>query len=100
MGFHSIEVLTLSIFLPHLHQRQLNLGGFLVQQGAEEESRKFLGMEPTWRDRSAQVSSHHANYASEAFLNLPTRRVCLVEISSRARNLPLEPVLTYKHPRG
>ena len=31
----AIEVLTLSIFAPQLHQHQLDLEGFLGQQGAE-----------------------------------------------------------------
>jgi hypothetical protein len=44
----AIEVLTLTILAPQLHQHQLDLGGFLVQQGAEAEGRKFLGSEPTW----------------------------------------------------
>jgi hypothetical protein len=31
----AIEVLTLTILAPQLQQYQLDLGGFLVQQGAE-----------------------------------------------------------------
>ena len=34
-----------------LHQHQLHVGDFLVQQGAEEETRKFLGLQPTWTCR-------------------------------------------------
>ncbi len=45
----AVEVLVLTIFAPQLHQPQLDLRGYLVQQGAEAEGRKFLGLEPTWR---------------------------------------------------
>jgi hypothetical protein len=38
----AIEVLALTIFAPQLHQPQLDLEGFFVQQGVEEEGRIFL----------------------------------------------------------
>jgi hypothetical protein len=40
----AIEVLTLSIFAPQLHQRQLHLGSSFVQQGAEPKRRAFCAL--------------------------------------------------------
>jgi hypothetical protein len=52
----AIEVLRLTTLAPQLYQRQLDLGGLLVQQGAEAEGRKFLGLKPTWRHRRGRAS--------------------------------------------
>jgi hypothetical protein len=57
MGFHSIEVLVLTIFAPQLHQPQLDLESFPVQQGAELDLKPFCRSSRAPRDRSLQVSS-------------------------------------------
>jgi hypothetical protein len=45
------------------------------QQGAKLDLKPFCRSSRARRDRSAQVSSPHANSTSEAFLTLPTRPV-------------------------
>ncbi len=73
----AIEVLTLTIIAPQLHQRQLHLGSSFAQKGTEAEGRKFLGLEPTWASAQAPDIVVNEKGLTKCMLSLVECRISL-----------------------